>query len=331
MRSSLHLPPVPMDSIVINELSSQKPTTTLLHSSNIKTPHHHHLYNYWTLNERLRSRNEKLSKRQQSSCRLAFYSLSLFVCTGVMTILIYRFTDDCPLTIIDREQIILRCLRHILFLATICISFLACSGVIFGACRYFRSQPKPFLYNDEYELRLTQNYDILPTTSASHSCYCQTPLANGTCVSPSKQIFNHNDEHSNATMSSSIQNISPQRRVPPFTYDELPPTRSMSPPPLPPLPILLNVNVNSKATNTNRHKSAFFSSSTSASSSPQSIFSAMILSNNPNASTSNNNKRKSTLIFEDACPSTPTSYTTCVCATDVWERQQRPSISLSPR
>jgi hypothetical protein len=191
------------------------------------------------LNERLRSKNERLSRRQQSSCRLAFYCLWLFVFAGVMTIIVYRFTDDCPLATIDRKHIIVRCLRHILFLATVCISFLACSGVIFGACRYFRSQPKPFLYKDEHQLRLTQNYDILPTnTSTSHSCYCQTSLTNGASALPSQQISNHIDDTSNVTISSSLQNMTPQRKVPPFTYDELPPTQSISPPPLPPLPPL---------------------------------------------------------------------------------------------
>jgi hypothetical protein len=323
MRSSFPLPPIPVDTIVINELSSQKPTTTLLHSPNIKSQHQHHLYNYWTLNERLRSKNEKLAKRQQSSCRLAFYSLWLFIFSGVMVIIVYRFTDECPITIIDRKQLILTCFRHIFFLATICLGFIACSGIIFGACRYFRSQPQPFLYNDEYELRLTQNYDVLPITIKSRSCCCDTSLINGASLLPSQQISNQNDEHSNVTLTSSLQNLTPQRRVPPFTYEELPPTQSLFSLPLSSLP---NVNVNTKSSNLNHNKSAFFSSSTSPSSTSQSIF-----SNNPNVTTSNNNKRKSTLTFEDACPSTPTSYTTCVCGVDVWEKQQRPSIPLSTR
>jgi hypothetical protein len=326
MRPSFPLPPVPVDTIVINELSSQKPITTLLHSPNIKTPHHHHLYNYWTLNERLRSKNEKITKRQQSSCRLAFYSLWLFIFSGVMVIIIYRFTDECSITTIDRKDFFFKCLRHVLFLVAICISFLACSGVIFGACRYFRSQPQSFLYNDQYELRLTQNYDVLPITTKLHSCCCERSLANGASYLPSQQIPNLNDEYSNVTLTSSIQNLSPQRKVPPFTYEELPPTQSLFSLQLSPLSKLPNVNVNEKSTNTNYNKSAFFSSSTSNSSSPQSIF-----SNKPNLTTSNNNKRKSTLTFEDAYPSTPTSYTTCVCGTDVWERQQIPSIPLSPR
>jgi hypothetical protein len=323
MRSSFSSPPVPVDSIVINELSSEKPITTLLYSPNIKNQHQHHLHNYWTLNERLRSKNEKLSKRQQSSCRLAFYSLWLFIIAGVMCIIVYRFTDECPFPIIDQRQFILKCLRHILFFAAICISFLACSGIVFGACRYFRSQPQPFLYNDEYELGLIQNYDVSPRTTTLHSCCYDRVLTNGAPLLPSQQIFNQNDEHSNVTVMSSVQNLSPQRKVPPFTYEELPVTQSLFSLPSSPLS---NVNVNAKSSNTNHKTSAFFSSSTSTSSSPQSI-----VSTNPNVTTSNNKKHKSTVNFEDACPSTPTSYTTCVCANDVWERQQRPSIPLSPR
>jgi len=328
MRSSFPIPPTPVDSIVIKDLSSQKATTTILHSPNKKTPHHHHLYNYWTLNERLRSRNDKLTRRQQSSCRLAFYSLWLFVFAGVMTIIIYRFTDECSLTIIDRKEFILKCLRHILFFAAICISFLACSGMIFGICRYFRSQPKPFLYDDDYELHLTQNYDVLSINNTSPTNCYQTSLANGASQLPSQQLANHNNEHSNVTVTSFLPNISPQRKVPPFTYEELPPTQLLSPPLLSSLPI---VNINSKSSNPNHNKSAFLSSSTSASSSSQqSNFSTTLITNIPSGTTYNN-KHKSTLYFEDACASTPASYTTCVCVADVWERQQTPSIPLSPR
>lgn len=327
MRSSFPLPPVPVDSIVINDLSSQKPITTLLHSSSIKAEHQHHLFNYWTLHERLRSKNEKLSRRQQSSCRLAFYSVWLVIFAGVMAIIVYRFTDECPVITDDRKQFFLRCTRHFLFLIAICISFLACFGVVYGVFRYFRSQPKPLSYDDQYELHLTQNYDLGPLTTKSHTCCCESSFLNGASLLPSQRMLNHNDEHSNVTVTSSIQNFSPQRKVPPFTYEELPPPQSLFSLPLSPLPILPTVNVNGKSSNVNHNKSAFFSSSTSTSSSPQSIF-----SNNPNLITSNNNtKRKSTSNFEDACPSTPASYTTCVCGTDVWERQQRPSIPLSPR
>ena len=315
-------PLIPMDSVVISDSSlSQKPTTTLFHSSNSKM--NHHLYNYWTLNERLRSKNEKLSRRQQSSCRLAFYSLWLLIFAGVMTIIVYRFTDECSLNEINREQLIFKCFRYILLLIAICTGLFACSGVIFGACRYFRSQPKPFLYSDQYELRLTQNYDVLPIrTSRPHSCCCQSAFMNDAVLSPSQHMCNHNDEHSNITLTSSLQNLSPQRKMPPLTYEELPPTQLFCPSTLPSLPTLSDNNINRKPSNSN--KNTFVSSSTtSTSSSPQSIL--------PPTSLSTNHKRKSTLTFEDASPSTPTSYTTCIGVADVWERQQRPSILLSPR
>lgn len=223
MQPSFPVSPAPVDSIVIKESSSDKPTTTLLHSSNITTQHQHHLYNYWTLNDRLRSKNEKLVKRQQSSCRLAFYSMWLFLFAGVMIIIVYRFTDECSLTTIDRKHLVLRCFRHILFLAAICISFFGFSGLIFGACRYFRSQPKPLLRANKYELHVTPNYDELPTINTPHRCCYQTSLVNGASILPSQQISNQNDEHSNTTVTSSVQTMSPQRKVPPFTYDELPP------------------------------------------------------------------------------------------------------------
>ena len=308
MRSSYPTAPVPVESVVINDLSSQKSTTTLLHSSQNKPAYHPHLYNYWTLNERLRSKNEKLSRRQQSSCRLAFYAVCLFVFAGVMAIIVYRFTDDCPFPGTpsdDQKQWIIRCLRHSLFLAALCISFLACTGLIFGACRYFRSQPEAFLPVDQQELRLTHNYDLSPLPHVAHTCCCHhSALTNGAAQAL--------DAHSNRTMSSSLLNISPQRKVPPFTYEELPPTQSVLTRPLPPLS---HRHVNCKSRHANHKKSAFFSSSTSTSSSPQSVLSTSFMATHP---------RKSTLPFEDASPSTPTSFTTCVCATDVWERQVGP-------
>lgn len=316
-----------MDSIVINDITAHKPTTTILHSPSKKTPHHHHMYNYWTLNERLRSKNEKLAQRQQSACRLAFYSLWLFILAGVMAIVVYRFTDDCSLPSIDQKDFLLQCFRNVLLLIALSLSFFACSGVIYGACRYFRSQPRSFLYTDEYELHLTPNYDVLPVSTRSHSYCCQKAFINGTPLISSQQMSNYNDEHSNGTVTSSIQNLSPQRKVPPFTYEELPASQSIYSVPLSPLP---HININGKSSHANRKKSAFFSSSTSTSSSPQSSFSPTTIPNQSDVTNSNHNKRKSTLIFEDAYPSTPTSYTTCVCGTDVWERQRRPSIPLSP-
>ena len=325
MRSSYPTAPAPpptMASVVINDLSSQKSTTTLLHSPQNKRAYHPHLYNYWTLNERLRSKNEKLSRRQQSSCRVAFYSVCLFVFAGVMAIIVYRFTDDCSVAgtpIDEHKQWITQCLRHTLFLAALCISFFSCTGLIYGACRYFRSQPQALLPIDQQELRLTHNYDLSPLPHVAHTCCChQAVLTNGAARAL--------DEHSNNTMSSSLLNISPQRKVPPFTYEELPPTQSISSSTRP-LPPLSQSHVNCKSRDVNQSKSAFFSSSTSTSSSPQSVLSTSNSANRPISST----QRKSTLTFEDACPSTPTSFTTCVCATDVWERQAQPSLTTSPR
>ncbi|CAF1099226.1 unnamed protein product [Adineta steineri] len=328
MQSNFSIPPPPIsvDSIVIKDSSSDKPTTALLHSSNIKAQHQHHLYNYWTLNDRLRSRNEKLAKKQQTSCRLAFYSLWLFFIAGVMIIIVYRFTDECPLSTIDQQLFILKCFRHILLLAAICITFIGCCGIIFGACRYFRSQPKPLLNSNEHKLHLTQDYDVLPIINTPHKCCYQTSSVNGISRLSSPPISNHNDEHSsNNTATSSVHNISPQRKIPPFTYEELPSTQSFSPPPLSSLPILSNIPTNSKCPDSNHPKSVFLTSSTSASSSLQSNHSTKIITNNLNIRTSynnnNNNERNSSLAFEDAGASTPTSYTTCACGVDVWERQ----------
>ena len=335
MRPSSRTPPAPVDSIVINGVSSNNaPLTTLLHSPESKSPHHHHLYNYWTLNERLRSRNEKLFRRQQSSCRLAFYSMWLFVFAGVMAIIVYRFTDDCPLAVIHRKEFLLRCSRHLLFLAAFALSFLACSGLIYGACRYFRSQPQPLLYDDEHELCPTHNYNTLPMFNASHSCCCQRLPPNGTAISPCQRMSHPNEEHSSATLTSLILNQSPQRKMPPFTYDEYPPSQCLPMISVPASPIRPVDNANFQPLHDYRNKKIVFSTSNSAPSSPQSIFSTAISYGLPNAAAmtpnphnNSNNKRKSTLTFEDTYPSTPTSYTTCVCTPDVWEKQPRPSIS----
>ncbi len=59
MQSSISIPLTPGESIAINELPSQRPTTLLLRTNRP------YLYNSWTLNNRLRLKNEKLSKLQQ--------------------------------------------------------------------------------------------------------------------------------------------------------------------------------------------------------------------------------------------------------------------------
>ncbi|CAF1320560.1 unnamed protein product [Adineta steineri] len=69
MQSSLPIPPTPVDTIANDVISLPKSTTLLLH------PNRPYVHNYWLLNDRLRLKNKKLSRRQQSSCRIAFYSL----------------------------------------------------------------------------------------------------------------------------------------------------------------------------------------------------------------------------------------------------------------
>ncbi|UJR34066.1 hypothetical protein I4U23_021477 [Adineta vaga] len=317
MQSSFPLSTVPIDTVVIKDSLSKKATTTIpLHSSNTK--HQHHLYNYWTLTERLRAKNEKLVKRQHSSCRLAFYSLWLFLFGGIMIIIVYRFTEECSLITIDRTQLVLRCFRHLFLFAAISISICACSGIVYSICRYFRSQPKQILDDDEYKLYLTKTNDVLSTIPSLHACCYQESITNGTSNLSSQRISNPNDEHSNTTASSSLQNTSPQRKIPPFTYEEFPSTRTC------PHSILPNIIVTS---NPNHTKNAFFSSSTSDLSSPQSNHSTTIITSIHHPTTTNHNKRKSTLTFEDPCASTPTSYTTCACGIDIWERQQNSNIS----
>ena len=275
MRLSFPKPPTLVDSNQIDELSSKNPTTLLLNT------HRPYIFNYWTLNDRLRLKNEKLSRRQQSSCRIAFYSLWLCIIASVLIIIIYRFTDDCPLTT-NRKQIFLKCSRHWLFFLAICLSLVACSGVLFGACRYFRSQPLTF----QNDLHVINDNNLLPMTSIAKSYGYST---NGTPIIPFRQIRNRDDEHSNS---------SPQRMIPPFNYDEF--------------PLESNSILISKSPNNN--KSIFFTSSASSASSPQSIFSTTATNKILNS--------KATSISEDNCPSAPASYKSCICGIDVWERQQ---------
>jgi hypothetical protein len=176
-----------------NRLPLQKPTTAACLYSDGS-----HLYHYWTLNDRFRSKNEKLSKRQQSSCRIAFYSVWLCIIAGVTSIIVYRYTEECPMTT-NRKEFLVECLRHRLFLTAICISFLACSGFIFGACRYFRSQPQTFLYNQEHGLYVRKSSDLLPMTATSHLCYYPTSSPNCTSNGPSLQTHRDQDKYSDTT------------------------------------------------------------------------------------------------------------------------------------
>jgi hypothetical protein len=302
MQSSSSIPPTSAESIVINELPSQNPTTLLLRTNRP------YLYNTWALNNRLRLKNEKLSKRQQSSCRIAFYSLWLCVSAGVMIIVIYRFTDECSLAP-NPKQFFIKCLRHWLFLAAICTSLLACGGVIFGACRFFRSQKFNFLYDEQHELQLTNNNGLLPMNITPHSYYYPTSLTNGVSIVSSRQLENHDSRHSNTTVISSITNASSRRKIPPFNYDEL-------------LPESNSITISKSPNIDNNNKTILFSSSTSTLSLPQSIVPTPRTSN----TTINSNKSKATSIFEDTCSSTP-AYTTCLCGANVWEKQQKLSSS----
>jgi len=294
MQSSVSIAPVSVDSIVISELPSQKPTTLLLRTNRP------YLYNTWTINNRLRLQNEKLIKRQRSSCRIAFYSLWLCVSAGVMIIIVYRFTDECSLTTNQKQFFFIKCLRDWLYLIAICISLLASIGVIFGACRYFRSQTLNFLYDDEHEQHSTTTNSLLPMTIRSNS------LTN----SVFRQSENRDDEHSTTTVISSLTNTSLRRKMPPFNYDELPPETN---------PIIIRKSPNM---NNNINKTLLFSSSTSTLSSPQSVLSTARSSNASNTIT-NSNKDEATSTFEDIRASTPTSYTTCISGVDIWGKQQR--------
>ncbi len=292
MRSSLPVPPTSVDSIVINESSPPRPTTLLL---NVNRPY---LYNYWAFNDRLRLKNEKSTKRQQSSCRIAFCSLCVCILASVMCIVIYRFTDECSL-VTNGKGFSTECLRNWLFLVAISISLLACSGVIYGACRYFRSQPHTFLCSNDHELHLRNNNDLLPITTTSRSSRYSMSITDDTSIIPTRLTQNHDDKYSHTNVISSLTNTSLRQKSPPFNYDELPPKLS---------PIII-----SKYPTVNNNM--FFLSSTSASSSPQSIFSP--------TTSSNADESKPVSFREKARLSTPASSTTYTPGTDVWVKRQR--------
>jgi len=294
MQSSLSIAPITTDTIVVNELSSQKPTTLLLRTNRP------YLYNSWIVNNRLRLKNEKLTKRQQSSCRIAFYSFWVCVTAGIMIIIIYRFTDECSLAT-NQKQFFIKCFRHWLYLAAICTSLLAFSGVILGACQYFRSKTLNFLYDDEHQQYLINTNGLLPMTMTSHS-YCYPTLIS------SRQIQNRDDEHSNITLISSLTNTSLGRKIPPFNYDELPLETS---------PIIISKSPNMDNNNNNTKKIAFFSSSISTLSSPQSILSTARSSNASNTITNS----KAPSILENTCTNTPATHITCISGIDVCKKQ----------
>ena len=292
MQSPVAIPP---ESIVINESPLSKPTTLLLRTNRP------YLYNSWIVNNRLRLKNEKLTKRQQSSCRIAFYSLWICVSASVMIIVIYRFTDECLITT-EANKFIMNCLRHWLFLAAICTSLLACCGVIVGACRYFRSQTFNFLYDHDPHRHLAAANSLLPMTETSHSYYSPTVSTNGISIIPSRQIQQCDDELTNSTINSSLINISPQRKIPPFNYEELPSDS--------------NSTMISLSPNINNNKKIFFSMSTSI----------LPLPYFKSSSSRTSDMTKTSSIFEDPCSSTFDSYTTCLADEAIWKQQPRLSL-----
>ena len=202
------------ESIIMDESSSSlsRPTTLLLRTNRP------YFYNTWRLNNRLRIENEKLFKRQQSSCSCAFYSLCLCVIGGILIIVIYRFTDECS-SINDWKNLSQLCRRYWLFFAATFLSLISCCGFLAAACRYFRTQPANFPYENQRLTELRNPNEIFPTVMTPH--YYGTPvlLGNGSSINSSRY---RDDEHSNITLNSSSTVPSPQRRIPPFIYDELP-------------------------------------------------------------------------------------------------------------
>jgi hypothetical protein len=305
MPSPFSIAPIPTESMIINESSPQKPTTLLLRTNR---PYY---YNSWTENNRLRLKNEQLSKRQQSSCCIAFYSLCLSVSAGVMIIVIYRFTEECSSTT-NAKIFLIKCLRHWLFLAAICTSFLACTSVIFGVCRYFRSQRLNFLYENERVTDLRNTNGLLPMNSASPCYRSPTLLVNRTSPILFGQTRYGDDEYSSTTVVSSLPNVSPQCKMPPFNYDELPDEA---------IPIIISMPPNTDIHN----KTRYFSSSNSTLSSPQ-LLCPSARTSNATTTTTNSNKSKTSLNLKKIGPSLSTSYSTGLCEANVWERQRRLSL-----
>lgn len=304
MPSSFSIAPTPVESIVTDESSSQKPTTLLLRTSR---PYY---YNAWAENNRLRLKNEKLSKRQQSSCCIAFYSLCLCVSAGIMIIVIYRFTDECSSTT-NGERFIVKCLRHWFFLAAISTCSLACIGVIFGTCRYFRSQRLNFLYENDRATDLRNTNGLLPMAATSNSYRSPVLLVNRTSLTPSGQIRFVDDEYSSATIISSLANTSSHYKIPPFSYDELLDES---------IPIIISTSPNADIHNATR----FFSSSTSTLSSPQ-LLSPSARTSNATTATINSNKSKTPPNYKKIGPSLSASYSTGIGRGNVWEKQRRVS------
>lgn len=177
------------ESINFDESSStsSRPTTLLLRTNRP------YFYNTWIVNNRLRIANQKSFQRQQSSCSCAFYSLCLSVIAAILLIVIYRFTDQCSSIIINWKELSQICHRYWLFFAASFISLISFCAFLVAICRYFRSQGVYFTYGDENTSRIMTPH------------YYNTPvlLENGSSMDSSR-------------------NHSPQRKIPPFIYDELP-------------------------------------------------------------------------------------------------------------
>ncbi|CAF1209090.1 unnamed protein product, partial [Didymodactylos carnosus] len=320
-----------VNTIVIHQNDNRQSTAALLPQSSSPSGQHHHPYNYWTINDRLKSKNDYLLKRQKCSCRLAFYSLWLLISACVLFIIAYRFTDECSELVKH-----FKCKRFGLFLLSISIASLACCGVFCGVCQYFRSQPQPLtpeLYYDKVNNTLTEETNLHDT----RHCCCvhqqhqplvlqqhqedekttQTTVQNISSISSitsssiiheqqqqKKQQSPKIDQGISSTLSSSpllYHQIQPtsNKKVPPFTYEEISPQIKKS----------VDKSVSSTSSMKDKlpsyHHTILLSSS-SSSSSPHSICVGInkILMND--------------IADDEQCSyiqaQTPSSYTTCLCS-----------------
>ncbi|CAF4328485.1 unnamed protein product [Didymodactylos carnosus] len=315
-----------VDSIVIHRDDSQRPTTTLL-----THPSQHYPYNYWTLNDRFKTKNDYLSKRQQCSCRLAFYSLWILISACVLFIIAYRFSDECG-ELVKK----VKCKRYGLFLLSICIASLACSGIFCGACQYFRSQSQQLtaeLYYDKANNILKEQNNL---NNTRHCCCVyqqeQQPVQqhqNEDEKTPQTTVHNISSISSTTSSSyiqeqqqksrqqspkidqrtSTISSISPlpyyqiqstsNRKIPPFTYEEISPQIKKV------VDKSVSLTSSTKSKMPPYHHTILLSSS-SSSSSPHSMCVGI-------------NKILMNDIVDDEQyrsnqAQTPSSYTTCVCS-----------------
>ncbi|UJR13304.1 hypothetical protein I4U23_000322 [Adineta vaga] len=292
MRSSV---PSLSASIVLmtpDNLPLKRPTTLLLQKN------HPHPYNYWALHDRLRLQNEKLVKRQQSSCRITLYSLWLFIFSIVTSIVIYRFTDECLETTVGKI-LFAECLRYWLLLGTISISSLACCGVIVGVYKYLRSRPRTFRYEDEYQQFSKNKNTLLPMTTVSRSSHYSTSFSDESPLASCRKYMKHNHRSSNMTEISASTNTSSQRKE---------------------LKTISDCNISSKSSNMMNNKNLFLLLPRS---SLQSYFSTETSSNDTHSK-----KNKSVSLSENNRLNTlPVSQTTYLSGVDIWEKQQKTSLS----